>query len=56
MAGPVQPHPPGSGIFLQGFIEVLAFIHCFSKLLFLDLNKEIVEFPRKPGAGSLRDE
>lgn len=52
MAGPVQQHPPGSGIFLQGFIEALVFIQCFSKLPFLGLNQEALGLPREPGAES----
>lgn len=48
MAGPVQPHPLGSGIFLQGFSRG----SCFSRLPILDLNQETLGLPREPGTGS----
>lgn len=51
MAGPVQPHPLGSGTCLQGFSRI-AFVHCFSKLLFLDFNQETLGLPREIGAGA----
>ena len=44
MAGPVQPHPLGSGTFLhRDSVEAFAFIPCFSKLPFLNLNQETLE-------------
>lgn len=51
MAGPVQPHPLGSGTCLQGFSRI-AFIHCFSKLLVLDFNQEALGHPRETGVGA----